>query len=97
MRIPAETVEQIRSISNIVEVISDFVSLKKRGSNWIACCPFHAERTPSFAASQSKNIFKCFGCGKGGDSITFVMEIENCSYTEALRYLAQKYHITSGI
>ncbi len=93
MRIPAETVEQIRSVSNIVEVISDFVSLRKRGSNWTACCPFHNERTPSFAVSQVKNIFKCFGCGKAGDSITFVMEIESCSYTEALKYLAQKYQI----
>ncbi len=93
MRIPPQTVEQIRQVANIVEVISDFISLKKRGTNWMACCPFHGERTPSFAVSPTKNIFKCFGCSKGGDSISFVMEIESCSYTEALRYLAQKYQI----
>ena len=93
MRIPSQTIEQIRTIANIVEVISDFVSLKKKGTNWTACCPFHAERTPSFAVSPTKNIFKCFGCGKGGDAISFVMEIESCSYTEALKYLAQKYQI----
>jgi len=93
MRIPPQTVEQIRNIANIVEVISDFVSLKKKGTNWTACCPFHAERTPSFAVSPTKNIFKCFGCGKGGDSISFIMEIESLSYTAALRYLAQKYQI----
>lgn len=93
MRLTPSTIDQIRNATRIVEVVNDFVTLKKRGSNWMACCPFHAERTPSFAVSQSKDLFKCFGCGKGGDAITFVMEIENYSFTQALEYLAGKYGI----
>ena len=93
MRIPEETVERIRQSADILEVINDFVSLKKRGSNYIACCPFHNEKSPSFNVNPTRQIYKCFGCGKAGDSIRFVMDIENIGYGEALRYLAKKYGI----
>ena len=93
MRIPAPIIAQIQQAADIVEVVGDFVSLKKKGKDYKACCPFHDEKTPSFSVSAARNIFKCFGCGKGGDAITFVMEIENVSYVEALRYLAKKYSI----
>ncbi|GAB3564153.1 DNA primase [Spirosoma luteolum] len=93
MRIPEETVERIRQASDIIEVVNDFVSLKKRGSNYIACCPFHNEKTPSFNVNPVRQIYKCFGCGKAGDSVRFVMDIENIGYGEALRYLAKKYGI----
>lgn len=79
--------------SRIEEVIGDFVSLRKRGANHIGCCPFHNEKTPSFYVSPSKGIFKCFGCGKAGDVVTFLKEHEHYSYVEALEYLAKKYHI----
>ncbi|MBY0426257.1 MAG: DNA primase [Cytophagales bacterium] len=91
--IAQETIRQIQQAADIVEVVSDFVSLKKRGANYIACCPFHDEKTPSFSVSPAKGIYKCFGCGKAGDPITFVREVEHITYVEALRYLAQKYHI----
>ncbi|GAB4030570.1 DNA primase [Spirosoma gilvum] len=93
MRIPEETVERIRQSADILEVINDFVSLKKRGSNYIACCPFHNEKTPSFNVNPVRQIYKCFGCGKAGDAVRFVMDIENIGYGEALRYLAKKYGI----
>lgn len=88
-----ETVEKILDAAQIVDVVSDFVSLKRRGANYIACCPFHDEKTPSFSVSPSKGIFKCFGCGKGGDAVHFVMEHEHLSYPDALKWLAAKYHI----
>ncbi|MBQ8808762.1 MAG: DNA primase [Bacteroidales bacterium] len=91
--IPQETVNRILDSAQIVDVIGDFVTLKKRGANHIACCPFHNEKTPSFSVSASKGIYKCFGCGKSGTAVGFVMEHENMSYTEALKYLAKKYHI----
>ena len=75
MRIPEETVERIRQSADILEVINDFVSLKKRGSNYIACCPFHNEKTPSFNVNPTRQIYKCFGCGKAGDAVRFVMDI----------------------
>ncbi len=93
MSIPSHIIDQIRENAHIEEVVGDFVTLKKNGSSFKACCPFHQEKTPSFVVTPSKGIFKCFGCGKGGDSITFVMEHENMSYPEALRFLAGKYHI----
>lgn len=93
MRIPEETVERIRQSVDILEVINDFVSLKKRGSNYIACCPFHNEKSPSFNVNPTRQIYKCFGCGKAGDAVRFVMDIENIGYGEALRYLAKKYGI----
>ena len=91
--IPQETVNRILDAAQIVDVVGDFVTLKKRGANHIACCPFHNEKTPSFSVSASKGIYKCFGCGKSGTAVGFVMEHENMTYTEALRYLAKKYNI----
>ncbi len=79
--------------ARIEEVVSDFVTLKRRGSNMLGLCPFHQEKTPSFSVSPSKGIFKCFGCGKGGDAARFIMEHEHYSYPEAIRYLANKYNI----
>ncbi len=92
-RIDRETVQKILDTADIVEVVSDFVHLKKRGANYIGLCPFHNERTPSFSVSKSKGICKCFSCGKGGSPINFIMELEQMSWNEALRYLAKKYNI----
>lgn len=91
--IPKETVDKILESARIEEVVGDFVHLKKRGTSLIGLCPFHNEATPSFHVSVSKGIFKCFGCGKGGDSTRFIMDHEKASYPEALRYLANKYNI----
>ena len=91
--IPQETVDLIKDTAQIVDVISDFVTLKRRGGNFVACCPFHNEKTPSFNVSPTRGIYKCFGCGKSGTAIGFIMEYEHLSYVEALRYLANKYHI----
>ncbi len=91
--IPQETVNLILDTARIEDVVGDFVTLKRRGANFVACCPFHNEKTPSFYVSPSKGIYKCFGCGKAGSAVGFVMEHEHCSYVEALRYLAAKYHI----
>lgn len=91
--IPQETVSLILDTAKIEDVVGDYVTLKRRGANYVACCPFHNEKTPSFYVSPSKGIYKCFGCGKSGTAVGFVMEEEHCSYVEALRYLARKYHI----
>lgn len=91
--IPQETVNKILDTAQIEDVVGDFVSLKRRGANYIACCPFHNEKTPSFYVSPAKGIFKCFGCGKSGTAVGFVMEHESLSYAEALKFLAAKYHI----
>ena len=91
--IPRETIDRIFSAARIEDVVGDYVSLKKRGANLIGLCPFHDEKTGSFTVSPSKGIFKCFGCGKAGHSVGFIMEIEQCSYVEAIRQLAKKYHI----
>lgn len=91
--IPQETVDLILDTAQIADVVSDFVTLKRRGANYVACCPFHNEKTPSFYVSPAKGIFKCFGCGKSGTAVGFVMEQEHCSYVDALHYLARKYHI----
>ena len=93
MAIPKETVEQILQAAHIEEVVGEFVTLKKRGSNMWGNCPFHNEKTPSFSVNPARNIFKCFGCGKAGDSAKFLMEHEHFTYPEALRYLAKKYNI----
>ena len=93
MAIPRETVEQILQTARIEEVVGEFVTLKKRGSNLWGNCPFHNEKTPSFSVNPARNIFKCFGCGKAGDSAKFLMEHEHYTYPEALRYLAKKYNI----
>ena len=87
------TVERIIDAADIVDVVSDFVSLKKRGQNWLGLCPFHNDRNPSFNVSRTKGIYKCFACGAGGGAVNFVMQHEQMSYVEALRYLAKKYHI----
>jgi DNA primase len=87
------TIERIFDAAQITDVVSEFVSLKRRGVNLLGLCPFHNEKTPSFTVSPAKGIFKCFGCGKGGNSVNFIMEHEHLSYPEALRYLAKKYHI----
>ncbi|HYV90383.1 MAG TPA: DNA primase [Chitinophagales bacterium] len=91
--ISARSKEEILSAARIEEVIGEYVNLKRRGTNFIGLCPFHTEKTPSFNVSPTKGIFKCFGCGKAGDVITFLIEHEKFTYPEALRFLAQKYHI----
>ncbi|KAF0131730.1 MAG: DNA primase [Bacteroidetes bacterium] len=91
--IPAYTIANILETARIEEVVGEFVGLKRRGSNLIGLCPFHQEKTPSFSVSPGKGIFKCFGCGKGGDSARFIMEHEHVSYPDAIRYLARKYQI----
>lgn len=94
MRIPPEKIEEIRSANDIVDVISQHVRLKKRGKNFLGLCPFHQEKTPSFTVSAEKQVYHCFGCGKGGNVFTFVMELEKVSFTEAVRTLAEKVGIT---
>ena len=92
-RIDSATIEKIKDATNIVEVVSEFVSLRKRGINYVGLCPFHNEKTPSFYVSPTRGFFNCFGCGKGGTAVTFIMEHEQMTYPEALRWLANKYHI----
>ncbi len=91
--IKKETIEKVLDTARIEEVVGDFVDLKKRGTSLIGNCPFHNEKTPSFHVSVAKGIYKCFGCGVGGDALKFVMELEKYSYPEAIRYLADKYSI----
>ncbi len=91
--IAKETIEKVLDAARIEEVVGDFVDLKKRGTSLIGNCPFHNEKTPSFHVSVAKGIYKCFGCGVGGDSLKFVMELEKYSYPEAIRYLADKYGV----
>jgi DNA primase len=93
MRINPETVDRIKQTAAVADVIGDYVTVKKKGANYWACCPFHGEKTPSFSISPSKGIYKCFGCGKAGDSVRFIMDIEGLGYGEALRHLAKKYGI----
>lgn len=91
--IPRETIERVFDAAKIEDVVGSYVTLKKRGANLLGLCPFHHEKTGSFTVSPSKGIFKCFGCGKAGNAVGFVMEIEQCSYVDAIRQLAQRYHI----
>lgn len=91
--IPDETVRQILDAAKVEEVVGDFVSLRRRGSEYWACCPFNNEKTPSFHIVPSKGIYYCFGCNKGGSAVGLVMDYEHMSYVEALRYLAKKYNI----
>lgn len=91
--IPEQTIDDIKNRADIVEVVGDFVTLKRKGQNMWACCPFHNEKTPSFSVSPTKGFYKCFGCGKSGDSIDFVMEVEKLNYVETLKFLAKKYGI----
>ncbi len=89
----ADRVEDVRNAADIVDVIGDYIRLQKRGKNYVALCPFHTEKTPSFNVNPERRIFKCFGCGKGGNVFTFLMEMEKISYTEAVRTLAERYGI----
>lgn len=91
--IPRETIDRIYNATRIEEVISDYVTLRKKGANLWGNCPFHDEKTPSFSVSPAKGIYKCFGCGKAGNAVNFIMEYEQCNYTEALRMLAKRYNI----
>lgn len=92
-KIPKDTLDQVFAAAKIEEVVGDYVTLKKRGANMIGLCPFHTEKTGSFTVSPSKGIYKCFGCGKAGNAIGFVMEVESCGFAEAVRQVAKKYHI----
>ncbi|CAN5279294.1 DNA primase [soil metagenome] len=91
--ITPQTIQQITNRIDIIDVISEFIKLKKRGANYLGLCPFHGEKTPSFTVSPAKEIYKCFGCGRSGNTITFLMEHEKFSYVEALRWLAARYNI----
>jgi len=87
------TIQQILSRIDIIEIVGSFVKLKKRGANYLGLCPFHNEKSPSFTVSPVKEIYKCFGCGRSGNTIGFLMELEKYSYVEALRWLANKYNV----
>src|ERR1700739_4455238 len=91
--IPRETIDRIFTTARVEEVVGDFVNLKKRGANYLGLCPFHNEKTPSFNVNPARGSYKCFGCGKGGNSVNFIMEHEKMDYPGALRYLARKYNI----
>ena len=92
--IPKETIDLIFESCRVEEVVGSYLpDLKKKGTNYWACCPFHNEKTPSFSVSPTKGIYKCFGCGKGGNSVNFVMDHGGFTYPEALRELAKKYNI----
>jgi DNA primase len=91
--IAKDTIDRIMDAARVEEVVSDFVTIKKRGSNYLGLCPFHNEKTPSFNVSPSKGIYKCFGCGRAGNVVGFVMEHEHLTYREALLWLAKRYNI----
>jgi DNA primase len=93
VRFPQTFIDDLRRQADIVRVIQDYVSLKKKGANWMACCPFHQEKTPSFSVNPAKDIFYCFGCGKGGSVFNFVMEIERVTFPEAVKIVAEKAHV----
>ncbi len=87
------TIQQILTRIDIIDIVGSFVRLKKRGTNYLGLCPFHNEKSPSFTVSAAKEIYKCFGCGKSGNAIGFIMEHEKYSYVEALKWLANKYDV----
>src|ERR1700754_3987837 len=91
--IAQQTIQQILSRIDIIEIVGGFVRLKKRGTNYLGLCPFHNEKSPSFTVSPAKEIYKCFGCGRSGNTISFLMEHEKYSYAEALRWLAARYNV----
>ena len=91
--ISQNSIQQILSRIDIVDIVGGFIKLKKRGTNYLGLCPFHNEKSPSFTVSPAKEIYKCFGCGRSGNSISFLMEHEKYSYVEALRWLANKYNV----
>ncbi|HMQ63610.1 MAG TPA: CHC2 zinc finger domain-containing protein, partial [Flavilitoribacter sp.] len=88
-----KTVQEVMEATKVEEVVQDFVTLKRRGVNLLGLCPFHNEKTPSFTVSPAKNIYKCFGCGKSGDGVRFLMDHEHYTFPEAIRHLARKYNI----
>ena len=88
-----EIIDQVRQVSSIVEIASQYTTLNKRGRRWVGLCPFHTEKTPSFTLDEDKQLYHCFGCGAGGDIFSLLMEKENLNFPEALRYLAEKYHV----
>jgi DNA primase len=88
-----EIIDQVRQASSIIEIASQYTTLKKRGRRWVGLCPFHTEKTPSFTLDEDKQLYHCFGCGAGGDIFSLVMEKESLNFPEALRYLAEKYHV----
>ena len=92
-KIPEDKIEEIRQANNVVDVVSEYVQLKKQGRNHFGLCPFHDENTPSFSVTEEKQIFHCFGCGKGGNVFSFIMEIENLNFVDAVRYLAKESQI----
>lgn len=92
-QIPEEIVEEVRKSNDIVDIVGEYIQLKKQGKNFFGLCPFHGENTPSFSVTQEKQIFHCFGCGKGGNVVTFLMEIENFSFVEAIKFLANRSNI----
>src|SRR5262245_5328424 len=94
MRFPRGFADDVRSQADIIRIVSDYVTLKKAGKNYTACCPFHSEKTPSFSVSPTKGLFKCFGCGLGGSVFDFIMQIEGCGFPEAVRLVAQKSGIS---
>ena len=91
--IPRDTIQTIIETARVEEVVGEFVTLRKRGVNLLGLCPFHNEKTPSFTVSPAKGIYKCFGCGKAGNAVNFIMEHEHYTYPEALKFLARKYNI----
>src|SRR3954447_12138542 len=91
--IAQQTIQQILSRIDIIEIVGGFVRLKKRGTNYLGLCPFHNEKSPSFTVSPAKEIYKCFGCGRSGNTISFIMEHEKYSYVDALKWLAVRYGI----
>ena len=94
MYYPDDVIEEVRTRNDIVDVISQYVNLKKKGANYFGLCPFHNEKSPSFSVSPGKQMYYCFGCGAGGNVITFVMEYENYSFVEAVKMLADRVGIT---
>ena len=90
MRYSDDIIEEVRMKSDIVDVISQYVKLQRKGSSYFGLCPFHNEKSPSFSVSPSKQMYYCFGCGAGGNVFTFIMEYENFTFVEALRYLAER-------
>jgi len=94
MYYPEEIVEEVRVSNDIVSIIGSYIRLKKTGSNYMGLCPFHNEKTPSFSVSQSKQMYHCFGCGVGGNVYTFIMEYENYTFVESLKYLAERAGIS---
>ncbi|MEE9187271.1 MAG: CHC2 zinc finger domain-containing protein, partial [Bacteroidota bacterium] len=94
MRIPPEKIDEIRDATDIIDTISPYVRLKKRGKNYVGLCPFHSEKTPSFTVSAERQLYHCFGCGAGGNVFTFFMQQEKISFAEAVRFLADRVGIS---